>query len=71
MPINDDAVIKAYGLLWLFHGDSNDPNIRLAHQARHLLRDTMTPGQLKRGIALAKEHTRDWRLKVSAHGNTD
>lgn len=54
-----DAVAMAYGLLWLFQGDSlQDPNARLAHEARRRLAATLPKESRERGIVLAKARAR-------------
>ena len=50
-----EAMRIAYGFLWLFQGNSEtDPNAKLAHEARKLLRDHLTQGDLQAGIIRAK-----------------
>ena len=62
MSIKWDAVTNrqplavAYGLLWLFQGDSEArPTDELAFSARRHLRDMLTTEERKAGIELAKE----------------
>ena len=54
--VNAHDVATAYGLLWLFQGNSDlDPNAKLAFSARHHLRDLLTQDELRQGIVRAKE----------------
>lgn len=54
--VNARDVATAYGLLWLFQGNSEvDQNAKLAFSARHHLRDLLTRDELREGIIRAKE----------------
>ncbi len=62
-----NAVRVAYGFLWLFQGNSEtDPNAKLAHEARKLLRDQLTPDDLKAGImqAQALALVANWQVPI-------
>lgn len=53
---NRQPIAIAYGLLWLFQGDSEErPTDELAFSARRHLRDMLTPEECKFGIEFAKE----------------
>lgn len=54
--VNAHNVATAYGLLWLFQGDTEaDHNAKLAFSARHYLRDLLTMDELREGIMRAKK----------------
>lgn len=53
---NRQPIAIAYGLLWLFQGDSETrPTDALAFSARRHLGDMLTTDECKFGIAFAKE----------------
>ena len=68
MPSHEEiraAARAAYGLLWLFQGDSGtDPNAKLAHEARKRLRDSLSREDLSFGIVEAKRVTSGWKLSI-------
>jgi len=54
--INRQPIAVAYGLLWLFQGDTEArPTDELAFSARRHLRDMLTTEECKAGIEFAKE----------------
>jgi len=55
-PTNRQPIAIAYGLLWLFQGDTVvRPQDELANSARRHLRDMLTVEECKFGIVFAKE----------------
>ena len=55
-PTNRQPIAIAYGLLWLFQGDSADRrHDELAFSARRHLRDMLTSDECKFGIVFAQE----------------
>jgi hypothetical protein len=54
-PHQADALLVAYGYLWLFQGDAKrDQNARFAFEARRQLFSLLDNDQRKRGIEIAR-----------------
>lgn len=52
-----NALVVAYGYLWMFQGDSDtDINAHFAFMARLQLKSILTKEEMGRGIAMAQAH---------------